>query len=96
MSAFCDDSSTLPIPIYSQGQLCKMSDASDSQNMSEQHAYLSEGSSPEESFYEGERSSPDLPKAASKTRKKRTSDDEDEDFVASEATSKKKKVIAKE
>ena len=73
-----------------------MSDASDSQNLSEQHADLSEGSSPEESFYEGERSSPDLPKAATKTRKKRTSDDEDEDFVASEATSKKRTVVAKE
>ena len=46
-----------------------MSDNSDSQNMSEQHAEQSEGSSPAESFYEGERSSPDLPKAA--TKKKR-------------------------
>ena len=74
-----------------------MSSGSDSQNMSEQHAEQSEGSSPAESFYEGERSSPDLPKAATRTRKKKTSDNEDEDFVASEAATKKKRVvIAKE
>jgi hypothetical protein len=73
-----------------------MSDASDSQNMSEQHIDLSAGSSPAESFYEGERSSPDLPKLATRTRKKRTSDSEDEDFVASEATKKKRVMLAKE
>ena len=73
-----------------------MSDASESQNMSEENAELSAGSSPAASFYEGERSSPDLPKAATRTRRKKTSDSEDEDFVASEATSKKKKVVAKE
>ena len=73
-----------------------MSDTSDSQNFIEQHADLSEGSRPEGSFYEGERSSPDLPKATTKTRMKITSDDEDEDFVASEATSKKKAVPRKE
>ena len=74
-----------------------MSDASDSQNMSKQHIDLSSGSSPEESFYEGERSSLDLPKAATRTRKKRTSDDEYEDFVASETATKKKRVeLAKE
>ena len=54
---------------------------------------MSEGSSPAESFYEGERSSPDLPKAATRTRKKKTSDSEDEDFVASEVASKKKRVV---
>jgi hypothetical protein len=70
-----------------------MSDNSDSQNMSEQHADLSSGSSPEGSYYEGERSSPELPKAATRTKKKRTSDDEDEDFVADETTSKKKRVV---
>jgi hypothetical protein len=73
-----------------------MSSASDSQNESEQHVDLSEGSGPKGSYYEGIRSSPDLPKAATKTIKKRTSDDEDEDFVASEATSKKKVVLRKE
>jgi hypothetical protein len=70
-----------------------MSDVSDSQNQSEQHSDQSEGSSPAESFYEGERSSPDLPKAATRTRKKKTSDSEDEDFVASETTKKKKRVV---
>ena len=70
-----------------------MSDASDCQNMSEQHTDLSSGISPEGSYYDGERSSPELPKEATRARKKRTSDDEDEDFVASEATSKKKKVV---
>src|SRR3990170_6453863 len=70
-----------------------MSDVSDSQNQSEQHSDQSEGSSPGESFYEGERSSPDLPKAATRTRKKKTSNSEDEDFVASEPTKKKKRVV---
>jgi len=73
-----------------------MSSASDSQNMSEQHEDLSESSSPEGSYYEGEWSSPELPKAATRTRKKKNSDDEDEDFVASEATSKRKVVLRKE
>ena len=70
-----------------------MSDVSDSQNQSEQHSDQSEGSSPTESFYEGERSSPDLPKAATRTRKKKTSDSEDEDSVASETATKKKRVV---
>jgi hypothetical protein len=73
-----------------------MSSASDSQNMSEQHEDLSEGSSPNESYYEGIRSSLDLPKAATRTKQKRNSDEEDEDFVASEATSKKKAALRKE
>jgi hypothetical protein len=70
-----------------------MSDCSDSQNRPEEQADLSEGSSPAESYYEGERSSPDLPKAATRTRKKKTSDSEDEDFVASETATKKKRVV---
>ena len=70
-----------------------MSDVSDSQNRSEQHEEQSEGSSHNESYYEGERSSPDLPKAATRTRKKKTSDSEDEDFVASETAQKKKRVV---
>ena len=70
-----------------------MSSGSDSQNRSKQNAEMSEGSSPTESFYEGERSSPELPKAATRTRKKKNSDDVDEDFVAKEITSKKKATI---
>jgi hypothetical protein len=70
-----------------------MSSGSDSQNRSEQQAVMSEGSSHNESSYEGERSSPDLPKAATRTRKKKTSDSEDEDFVASETATKKKRVV---
>ena len=86
-----------PYPSIHRVSLAEMSDNSDSQNMSEQHADLSLGSSPEGSYYEGERSSPELPKAATRTEKKRTSDDEDEDFVADETTSKKKRaVLAKE
>lgn len=74
-----------------------MSSASDSQNESEQNVELSEGSSPNESYDEGNRSTPsNLPKAATRTKKKRTSDSEDEDFVANEATSKQKRVVAKE
>jgi hypothetical protein len=75
-----------------------MSDASDSQNASGEGSIdLSAGSSPEESYHEGERSSPDLPKAATRSRKKKNSDDEDKDFVAKEVIPKKKKtVIAKE
>ena len=69
-----------------------MSSASDNQKVSEQHEDLSEGSSPEGSYCEGIRSSPELPRASAKTRKKRNSDDEVDDFVASEATSKKKAV----
>ena len=73
-----------------------MSSATDSQNELEQNVDLSEGSSPNESYYEGIRSSPDLPKATTRTKNKRTSDDEDEALVASEATSKKKTVSRKE
>ena len=77
---------------------CKMSDASDSQNRSEEHSVdLSAGFSLEERYHEGERSSPDLPKATSRSRKKKDTDDEDEDFFAKEVASKKKKgVLAKE
>ena len=67
-----------------------MSSASDSQNQSKQNVDLSEGSSPNESYYEGDRSSPDLPKTARRTKKKKISDSEDEDFVATMDTSKKK------
>ena len=80
------------------GSVCKMSDASDSQNRSEQHVQMSEGSDPSSSYDEGSRSTPsNLPKAATRTRKKRNSDSEDEDYVAveDEATSKKK-VLKKE
>ena len=73
-----------------------MSSGSDSQNTLEQNVDLSEGSSPAESYYEGIRSSPDLPKVATKTRKKRNSDDENADFVATKATSKKKAMMRKE
>ena len=75
-----------------------MSDQSDSQNKSEEHVQLSEGTSPSSSYDEGSRSTPsNLPKAASRARKKRTSDSEDEDYVVAEdeATSKKK-VVKKE
>ena len=75
-----------------------MSDQSDSQNRSEEHVQLSEGSDPSSNYDEGSRSTPsNLPKAATRTRKKRTSDSEDEDYVAveDEATSKKK-VLKKE
>ena len=75
-----------------------MSDQSDSQNMSEEHVQLSEGSDPSSSYDEGSRSTPsNLPKAATRARKKRTSDSEDEDYVAveDEATSRKK-VLKKE
>ena len=68
-----------------------MSGASDSQNVSEAHADMSASSSPKGSFYEGERSSPELHKAATRARNKKTSDDEDGDFVASEATSRKRR-----
>src|SRR3990170_8077983 len=75
-----------------------MSKASDSQNKSEEHQNLSEGTSPSSSYDEGSRSTPsNLPKAATRTRRKRNSDSEDEDYVAveDEATSKKK-VMKKE
>ena len=81
---------------YSQGLLTgclKMSDQSDSQNKSEEHVQLSEGTNPSSSYDEGSRSTPsNLPKAATRTRKKKTSDSEDEDYVAvkDEATSRKK------
>ena len=74
-----------------------MSDNSDSQNRSEEHANLSEGTSPSNSSYkEGRRSTPsNLPKATVMQRKKRTSDSKDEDFEIEEVTSKKK-VVKKE
>nr|XP_040258366.1 uncharacterized abhydrolase domain-containing protein DDB_G0269086-like [Aegilops tauschii subsp. strangulata] len=74
------------------------SSASDSQNISEQHEDLSEGSSPAKSFDEGSRITPtNLPKAAKTTRKTKGSGT-DEDFQPEEVTSKKKKkkVLAKE
>ena len=52
-----------------------MLDASDNQNRpEEQDVDLSAGSSPGESYYEGERSSTDLPKANTRTKKKKNSD----------------------
>ena len=76
----------------------KMSDQSDSQNRSEEHVQLSEGSDPSSTSDDGSRSTPsNLPKAATRTRKKRTSDSEDEDYVATEEeVSSKKKVLKKE
>ena len=60
-----------------------MSDQSDSQNRSEEHVQLSEGSDPSSTSDDGSRSTPsNLPKAATRTRKKRTSDSENEDYVA--------------
>ena len=70
-----------------------MSEASDSQNVSEANVDLNASSSPKGNYYEGERSSLEFPKAATRVRKKRNSVNEDEDFVASEATSNKKKVV---
>ena len=70
-----------------------MSDQSDSQNKSEVHVQMSEGSDPSSTSDDGSRSTPsNLPKAATRSRKKRTSDSEDEDYVAveDEATSRKK------
>jgi hypothetical protein len=80
------------------GSVCKMSDASDSQNKSEEEVNLSEGTSPSGSYDEGSRSTPsNLPKAATKQRNKRTSESEDVDFVVEEeVTSTKKKVLKKE
>jgi hypothetical protein len=90
LAAFCDNSSSLSIPILFTGLFAR--------NMSERSANLSAGTSPEKSFYEGERSSPDLHKAATKSRKKKNSDDDDEDFATEEATSKRKKpaMVSKE
>nr|XP_020168346.1 ATP-binding cassette sub-family F member 1-like [Aegilops tauschii subsp. strangulata] len=75
-----------------------MSDASDSQNRSDEEVNLSEGTSPSGSYDEGSRSTPsNLPKAATRQRKKRASESEDEDFVVEEeVTSTKKKVLKKE
>jgi hypothetical protein len=73
-----------------------MSDASDSQNRSADASVdLDAGSSPEESYHEGERSSPSLPKAATRTRKRKDSDGEHEDFQV-DVTSKKKALVQKE
>ena len=74
-----------------------MSDQSDSQNRSEQHVQLSEGSDPSNSYDEGSRSTPsNLPKAATRASKKRTSESKDEDYVAEEEeTTSKRKVLKK-
>ena len=62
-----------------------MSDQSDSQNRSEEHVQMSEGSDPSSTSDDGSRSTPsNLPKAATRSRKKRTSESEDEDYVATE------------
>ena len=59
-----------------------MSEASDSQNKTEEQLNLNEGTSPSGSYDEGSRSTPSiLPKATTRQRKKRTSESEDEDFV---------------
>jgi hypothetical protein len=81
-----------------QFSVSAMSDQSDSQNRSEEHVNLSEGTSPSGSYDEGSRSTPsNLPKAATRTRRKRNSDSEDEDYVATEEeVSSKKKVLKKE
>nr|XP_020201124.1 nucleolar protein dao-5-like [Aegilops tauschii subsp. strangulata] len=74
-----------------------MSDASDSQNKSEEEVNLSEGTSPSGRYDEGSRStSSNLPKAATRQRKKRTSESEDEEFVVEEEVTSKKKVLKKE
>ena len=72
-----------------------MSDQSDSQNRSEEHVQMSEGSDPSSTSDDGSRSTPsNLPKAATRSRKKRTSESEDEDYVATEEeVSSKKKVL---
>ena len=74
-----------------------MSDATDSQNSSGNASVdVSDGTSPERSFYESERSTPSgLAKAAKRTRKQKNSDDEDEDFNI-EVTSKKSADVRKE
>ena len=73
-----------------------MSEASDSQNKSEEQVNLSEGTSPSSSYDEGSRSTPsNFPKAATRQRKKRNSDSEDEDFVIEEEVTSKKEVLRK-
>ena len=73
-----------------------MSDQRNSQNKSEEHVQLSEGTSPSSTSDDGKRSTPsNLPKATTRTRKKKTSDSEDEDYVAVEEVSSKKKVLKK-
>ena len=73
-----------------------MSDQSDSQNRSEEHNHMSEGTSPSSTSDEGSRSTPsNLPKAATRTRKKRTSDSEDEDYRAEEDEATSKKLMLK-
>ena len=76
-----------------------MSDASDSQNGSEQPIddIPEAGTSPEVSISDdGERSTPSgMPPAATRTRRHRNSSSEDEEFVVEEVTSKRK-VVAKE
>ena len=62
-----------------------MSVQSDSQNKSEEHVQLSEGSGPSSTSDDGSRSTPsNLPKADTRSRRKRTSESEDEDYVATE------------
>src|ERR687897_651975 len=75
-----------------------MSDQSDSQNRSEEHVQMSEGSDPSSTSDDGSRSTPsNFPKAVTRSRKKKTSDSEDEDYVAvEEEVSSKKKVLKKE
>ena len=74
-----------------------MSEASDSQNKSEEQVSLSEGTSPSGSYDEGSRSTPrNLPKVGTRQRNKRDSDREDEDFVVGEEATSKKKVDKKE
>ena len=76
--------SSIPLyPLYFTGAGVSMSNLSNSQNRSEEHSVdLDAGSSPEESYHPGERSSPSLPPTATRTRKKTNSDDEDEGFHA--------------
>ena len=102
MSAFCDDSSSPLLYTLFTGSV--MSDPEDSQNdLREQSVDMSSGTSPEGSF-DDVPSSPDLPKAATRTRRKLNSDEEDEDFIPEElpkkddaaTSSKKKKAIRKE
>ena len=80
------------------GSVSEMSDNSDSQNRSEEHANLSERTSPLDSSYdEGSISTrSNLPKDAIRQRKKRNSESEDEDITDDEEVTSKKKVIKKE
>ena len=59
---------------------------------------LSEGTSPSDSYDEGNISTPsNLPKAATRQRRKRSFDSDDEDYIAAEEeVSSKKKVVKKE